>query len=147
MERNKKIVHAIKRALPTFHSTPNNHCTVSCLLDKSLLAYSISTYDHRVWRTRLPVRPAVLKDESWELSSRVVGYIHTLRSLFHVQLNKQFRSIQNFTKELQLNITFLYRPLGALKISTLQPEHYKRPSRTKDPLFTTMDTVLMLPHL
>ncbi|KAJ5139186.1 L-lysine 2-3-aminomutase [Penicillium bovifimosum] len=52
------------------------------LKDIIVLARRSSTYDHRVWKTGLPVRSAVLKPHAGEL---VVGWVTTSESsLFSV---------------------------------------------------------------
>ncbi|KAJ5138767.1 uncharacterized protein N7515_003615 [Penicillium bovifimosum] len=47
------------------------------LLNINLLTIMFSTYDHRVWKTGLPVRSAVLKPHAGEL---VVGWVTTSES-------------------------------------------------------------------
>ncbi|KAJ5801684.1 L-lysine 2-3-aminomutase [Penicillium psychrosexuale] len=52
-----------------------------------LKSYAISTYDHRVWKTGLPVRSAVLKPHAGEL---VVGWVTTSESSLFSRTGRYF---------------------------------------------------------
>ncbi|KUM64568.1 hypothetical protein ACN42_g2527 [Penicillium freii] len=59
-------------------SHPTNHRQSLFLLHSVILSHiQHDTYDHRVWKTGLPVRSAVLKPHAGEL---VVGWVTTSES-------------------------------------------------------------------
>jgi hypothetical protein len=57
--------------------TLNSSLVVNDLYDIDLFYTEYGTYDHRVWKTGLPVRSAVLKPHAGEL---VVGWVTTSES-------------------------------------------------------------------
>ena len=68
-------------ALCIAHSARSLKLTSGCATKKELakkqIPMEMSTYDHRVWRTGLPVRSAVLKPHAGRL---VVGWVTTSES-------------------------------------------------------------------
>ena len=68
-----------------------------------------STYDHRVWKTGLPVRSAVLKPHAGRL---VVGWVTTSESL----LLYVFMPLFLFYHAAKWNVAFLYAPNSCLVV-------------------------------